>query len=448
MKNKNIPSLDKPGIKKYYEGERTEEVRDIIERMPTSFGLWISAILVGIFLTLLFFGFVIRYPDVIKGQVSINTSISPIKLVATTSGKLKLNNISSQSAVNEGTIVGYIENATSYDTLQMIKRILEEYGPANALNTSILSVLPARVTLGGLTPKYYNFLSSLQQMENFNNDRLYDKQIISLQDLHIHQVNEINNSSERIGINNNVLAYSSKFLKRDSILYAGKVAAEAELDKTKMNYLTSESALVNAKSSLIEAKKQAQQTMSKIAEVSVQRSEKRKELEISLIAAYTDLIDNIHLWEQQYLFMAPFKGRVQFLRFWTDDQFVQSGEAIFTVVPETDEPYGQVLLPAAGAGKVKIGQEVIVKLDDFPYNEYGSITGMVDNISLTSNTEKTPQGNIEIYLVTVRFPKGLTTNYRKQVSFKHESKGSAEIITNDRRLMERLFDNLKYVLNK
>jgi hypothetical protein len=80
--------------------------------------------------------------------------------------------------------------------------------------------------------------------------------------------------------------------------------------------------------------------------------------------------------------------------------------------------------------------------------EYGSIEGRVKTISLTTNTEKTQNGNIETYLVTVDFPKGLRTNYGSKLDFKYESKGSAEIIINDRRLIERLFDNLKHAAKK
>ncbi|MBZ4190585.1 HlyD family secretion protein [Niabella beijingensis] len=450
MNNKHFESntMEEIDTERYRGTERTEEVRDIIERMPTKFGWRVSMIVVFIFLLLLFFGWIIRYPDIVKGQVTINTPVAPIKLVANSAGKIKLNRTVSQSRVNGGDIVGYIESATSYDTLCLIKEALKNYNPNDSYNTSILATLPSRVALGDLTSRYYGFLGSLQQMANFNNNKLYDKQIQSLRSLREHQMNEVRNSSDRININKSTLEYSEKFLKRDSILYAGKVAAEAELDRTKMEYLSTQSGYANARSSQIDAEKQAQQTLSKITEVDVQKNEKRKELEIALLAAYNDLIDNITLWEQRYLFKAPFKGQVQFLRFWTDDQFVQAQEPVFTIIPDANEPYGQVALPALGAGKVKTGQEVIVKLDDFPYNEYGSITGIVNNISLTTNTEKTQQGNVETYLVTVKFPKGLITNYGKPIAFRHEAKGAAEIITKDRRLIERLFDNLKYALNK
>ena len=48
------------------------------------------------------------------------------------------------------------------------------------------------------------------------------------------------------------------------------------------------------------------------------------------------------------------------------------------------------------------------------------------------------------YLVNISLPDKLKTNYGSVLNFKFEIKGSGEIITNERRLVERLFDNLKY----
>lgn len=449
MEKNNIEgTIEHTDAHKYSGTDRTEEVRDIIERMPTKFGFWISIIVAGLFLLMMLFGWIIRYPDIIKGQITINTPVSPLKLIANSSGKLKLRNITSQSEVTGNDIIGYVENATSYDTLMMIQGILAGYNPNEPGDTLILSKLPSQVALGELTSKYYTFLSNLHQLNNFNQDRMYDKQIKSLEKLHSNQRKEIVISAERINIGRKSLEYSHNFYKRDSLLKEQNASSEAEIDKSRLNYLNTQSGYANARSGLVEAEKQDQQTLGKITELSVQKSEKRNELEIALLASYNDLNDNITLWEQRYLFKAPFDGKVQFLKFWTDGQFVQTGEPVFTIIPEDDELYGQVSLPAFGAGKVKIGQEAIVKLDDFPYNEYGSVSGVISSISLTTNTEKTQQGNIEAYLVTVKFPKGLTTNYGKKLAFKHESKGTAEIITRDRRLIERLFDNLKYVIEK
>lgn len=435
-------------LKKYYGNERTEEVRDMIQRMPRKFGYIITLIVLFIFSMLVFFGWVIRYPDIVRGQIIINATVSPIKLIANSSGRIRLNGLTSQSSVETGDVVAYIESPTSYEAIKKITKILNNYDPSNVNNTAILSGLPAKVPLGELTPYYYTFMASLHQLEIFNTSRLYDKQIASLNNLLAEQIRQSGNNRDKLELSVQSMNFTHKFYQRDSLLHQEKVSAEIEVDRSKLEYLASKRNHSVALSDVIESDKAEKQTASRITELEIQKAEKIKELELDLLTTYNALKNNISIWEEKYLFKAPFKGKIQFLRFWTDNQFIQAGEQVFTVVPDTHMPYGQVSLPAMGAGKVKATQEVIIKLDDFPYLEYGSVNGVVEDVSLTTNTEKTQQGNIETYLVTVKFDKGLKTNYGKEIAFKQESKGIAEIVTNDRKLIDRFFDNLRYVLEQ
>ena len=135
---------------------------------------------------------------------------------------------------------------------------------------------------------------------------------------------------------------------------------------------------------------------------------------------------------------------MEFLQFLANNQYLQAGEEIFSIVPSRNAIFGQMLLPATGAGKIKPGSPVIIKLDNYPYLEYGTIDGRVASVSLVTKDEEVAGTHVATYLITIELPQGLTTNYGQSLDFKHEIQGSAEIITNDRRLIERLFDNLKY----
>ena len=58
--------------------ERSEEVTDIIDRMPTGWTrlvVGIVSVIMGIALTL---GFVIKYPDTVSGSITITLGIQPI----------------------------------------------------------------------------------------------------------------------------------------------------------------------------------------------------------------------------------------------------------------------------------------------------------------------------------------------------------------------------------
>lgn len=105
---------------------------------------------------------------------------------------------------------------------------------------------------------------------------------------------------------------------------------------------------------------------------------------------------------------------------------------------------GEVLIPSYGVGKIKIGQTANVKIENYPYDEYGLIKGEVQSISRLSHKMQAADGkNANAYRVVISFPNGSYTNFGKNLMLDFESVGNVEIITKPKRLIERLFDNLK-----
>jgi hypothetical protein len=65
---------------------------------------------------------------------------------------------------------------------------------------------------------------------------------------------------------------------------------------------------------------------------------------------------------------------------------------------------------------------------------------------VVSNQQLGATGKVatSLYLVNVKLVNGLQTNYGKNLPYQFDLKGSGEIITEEKRLIERFFDNLKY----
>jgi HlyD family secretion protein len=106
---------------------------------------------------------------------------------------------------------------------------------------------------------------------------------------------------------------------------------------------------------------------------------------------------------------------------------------------------GKILLPQQGAGKVKVGQTVNVKLDNFPYLEYGMVKVCIRNISMVPVQV---DENTKAYMLEVEFPENLETTYGKELTFSQEMTGTAEIITEDLRLLDKFINPIKAVIKK
>lgn len=118
-------------------------------------------------------------------------------------------------------------------------------------------------------------------------------------------------------------------------------------------------------------------------------------------------------------------------------------DKIFAVATISTEKSGKIIallkLNSYGAGKVNNGQRAIIKIDGFPYMEYGTIKGIIMSVGVIKNSGKsiTVQASLENPLIT---------NYGKKIDFHGELTGSAEIITRDISLLERMVYPIKYFI--
>lgn len=159
-----------------------------------------------------------------------------------------------------------------------------------------------------------------------------------------------------------------------------------------------------------------------------------------MLTNYQNLLIAIHDWESNYTFKAPFDGTFEYLRFISNDDFVKQGEPVFSILPSNNQIIGQALMPINGAGKVKNNQKVIIKLDSYPYQEFGNLEGLVKSISLI------PSQNL--HLVKIEIPNGLMSNSGYKLNFSKEMTGQAEIVTENRKLISRVFEKIKHVFDR
>jgi hypothetical protein len=428
--------------------ERTEEIQDIIERMPSGFGLKITLFIILIISVFFLVGWIVKYPDVVTGIITINSSSPPVKLIANSTGRLTLIDHDNLDEVKEGEYIGVIQNGANLSDLQRVNHLIQNLDIMDLNLKDKLPLFPKTMSLGDLNMTYFKFLSAITENTNYHKSNLYEKQIEVLKESVIECKKRLIIEIEQQNISLKNVKFVNKFHIRDSILFSKKVLSESENDRSEITLISAQDAYKTLLRDISNTRSQLQQTENQLQQVYLQKSDKDKELELNLATSFTELKDELKQWEQKYTLKAPMSGKVQFLKFWTNNQHVNLGEPVFTIIPIQKKMLGLMTLPARGAGKVKIGQEVIIKLDDYPYNEYGSIKGIVSTIGLTTNELTTKEGPVETYLINIALPDELKTNYGKQLKFKFEIKGTADIITNKRHLLERLFDNLNYKLRE
>ena len=416
---------------------RSEEVQDIIGRMPTRWCTLAAFIMFILVCVLTALSFLISYPDTIDGEITITGVSAPVRLLSSADGKLHLIAPTNKQIAN-GAIIAYIENGATFKDIVSLKRSLKE-------NKIILS---NTLNLGELGNAYNSYVVAAQHWYHLSHSKRYETMRMSLEK----HINASKNISEQLLQNLKIKAQVRKNIQeeftRDSILAKQYIVTNSELSKSQNSYLNqieNESYLHNT---LLEKEAEISNSQTEIAKSHIEEEEQVEEAYVDMMSKRNILQSELQLWEKKYLIKAPMDGRLDYLGFWRENVYVLAGTELFSVVPQRNNVIGEAFIPSVGAGKVRIGQNANVKLNDYPYDEFGLLKGRVKSISRVTNKTSTKKSVTETYRVQIIFPNGLTSNFGNTLHLNFDSKGTVEIVTKNKHLIERLFDNLKAITAK
>jgi hypothetical protein len=162
----------------------------------------------------------------------------------------------------------------------------------------------------------------------------------------------------------------------------------------------------------------------------------------SVIQSFNQLKKSIKDWERLYVLKSNINVNVSFLNYWNTNQTVNQGDLVFTIIPSENSSFiAKLKTPAQNSGKIKLGQNVNIKIENYPDTEFGVLNGTVKNISRIPDAEG-------LYIVDVELPSKLITSYKKEIDFKQEMRGTAEIITEELRLIERFFYQFREIIQR
>jgi len=423
---------------------RSEEVQEILGTPPSWIIRWgITLISLTVFL-LLAGSYFFRYPDIIKGRVTIISKNPPVTLVAKANGKIDQLFVADQQAVASSDILAILENPAFYRDVFSLQMYLDSIRPLFGNPEGFLRLnFDQNLMLGQIHPYYTAFVSQCSEYANFLRYDLYQERIETLRRQVSDQERYLQQLVNQARILDDKLQLSRRQFNRDSELARQGVISASDLEKSEAEYLSNELSHRTAIANMTSTRNQINQMQRQIAELQAERGEQSTRLLAGVREKYDNLVAQISVWEQTYVFKTPIEGTVTFTNVWSVNQQVTAGTSVFSIVPhENTHIIGRVEIPLTGSGKVETGQRVKIKLDNYPHLEYGMLDGVITSISLVP--VNTPTG--AFYTAELDLRNGLVTNYGNELPFNQEMMGTAEIITNDRRLLERLVQPLTSVI--
>ena len=420
---------------------RSEEVQEILGKPPR----WIVRVGISIIFVVvagLFVGsYFLKYPDILPAPITVTTENLPAGVMAMTTGKIDSIAVAEKQTVKEGELLAVIRNPAKLEDVMAVKRILEES------DTLVVETHGrASLQLGEIQSAYTAFDNALTDYRHFVEMDYHNRKIKVIQKQISAQRSLLQKTINQLNISRKQLFAAQKLFEIDSTLYSKSALSLVDYQSARNSFLQQQSSFESSKMSVDNQQMSILQSEQSIFDLEQQRIDEEQRLTSALTTAKEQLSAQIRQWEQTYLLVAPCDGKVTFTKYWQKNQNVGAGEVLVTIVPDGDtKVIGKILLPQQGAGKVKVGQTVNVKFDNFPYLEYGMVKVCIRNISMVPVQV---DENTKAYMLEVEFSENLVTTYGKELTFSQEMTGTAEIITEDLRLLDKFINPIKAVIKK
>lgn len=403
---------------------------EVIKAVPNWILRWGTIVVFLIISGIIIMSATIKYPEVILTDLKINSLNSPKSLIAHQNGKLSELFVKDGQFIEDNEILAFVESTGNpYDIMRLDSILRTLKVSINSKSFPIDYDFPSNLALGEVQEAFQNFYkdyilfkSSTLKGYQTENLELLKKDLKNLKFLEsklleqkqLKQLEQKNYESE-------YSAYKKLFDK--------KVISRSEFERQENNYLSSKYPIQEADISILNNQSLYNSKVKEITELEQTIHEQK----LNFVQSINQCLSETSRWIYHHVIKSPVSGRVSFSGIIQKYQNVQENQELFAVNPGNSQFFGEILIPQYNTGKVRTDQKVIVKLQSYPFEQYGLIWGKLTYIS-----DVTYKDNGFMAKVTLE-----SSKIRKDIILKNGMQGQAEIITDDVSLLGRFIRKIK-----
>ncbi|WP_435354236.1 HlyD family secretion protein [Emticicia sp. SJ17W-69] len=418
---------------------RSFEVNEILSKPPAWLIRWGITIFFFVLILMLAVTWFVRYPDLVRGNLKIVSQNLPKSVIAKTDGKLVKLLVNDGQTVQEGQKIAFFESTANHKEVLILSDLTDSL--VNLTTKDNLSAvytveIPSFFKLGELQKSYQVFQEIFTRVKSFvgtgtylQKRKMIENDYTQLNSLQINLKNQIKNNQKDLALAEDELESQKRLQEKG---YVSKNDYRQAMSKVLSKQQSNEQMLSSMKNNIMSQNQKQQEILELDKTITEQKN--------ALIQAMHTLKSDIESWKQRYIAIAPTAGKVIFLTSLQENQSVKTGQELLYVLPKGEGFHGEMNIGQFNFGKVKRGQEIIIKLQSYSYEEYGTLRGQIKSIS------EIPIDSV--YFVKVSFPKGLTTSANKTIPFRNGMTATGEIITEDKRLIERFLKEFMSVFER
>jgi multidrug efflux pump subunit AcrA (membrane-fusion protein) len=426
---KNKPSA--PPVVREQPVRHSEVMEDIISAPPN----WLirrgMSIIFIIIVMIAGMSAVIRFPDIIRVKLKIESPNYPKPIVAKVSGRLLTLLVKDNEYVQVGTSLAYMESTADHKQVIKLMTNLRVLLHKVYLGESIKNIHLNQedgVELGELQTSYHtffeNYLLYRSSIEGgfYLESKSFLKKDLAFLKRQQEQFSEIKKIQQR-DLN---IAQTEYDMHKE--LMNKKVETSSEFRQQESRLLSKKYPLAQTESNFIASKNSYSSKEKEILEL----DDKIVEQKLKFLQSINSLISSCEEWKAKFILSSSQAGKVSYSGVLQENQFISANDEVFFINPENENFFGLINAPQNSFGKIKVGQEVLIKLKGFPYEEYGMIKGNVSYISDVIYKDS-------IFVSKVAFDTKNQPTLKKPVHLKPGMTADAEIITQDATILSRFY---------
>ena len=414
---------------------KSESVQEIINTPPSWLVRWGMTVVIVTISVIFFISWLIKYPQIIKANFKLSSINAPKAVKVEAESRLIKILVKNKQSIRQGQILAHLESTASPQEMlnleQYLGHIRLEVKKFPDLAESLTNI-PEYLKLGEIQQSYQTFVQSFTEFNAFLFQGFHQKQLLLLQkdlgDLDL----LVKNLREQLILRKKEYQIALEEFQIQQTLAQQNVIAPIEFKREQSKLLSKEIPLKSLENQIIQ--NQAIQT-AKQKEI-LELENRFKEQKYQFIQSINTLNNEIKNWKKKHLLIAPLDGIVHYSGFLQEKQTISTGDIVFLITPNRSGTYyGEITLGQQNFGEVKKQQKVLLTFDSYSYEKYGKVWGEIDYIS-----DITAQDSL--FFAKIKLPNGLHTTYDKQILYKPNLKAQAEIIAQDRRLIEVFLQEL------
>lgn len=420
------------------------EINDLIGRPPN----WLlrSGISMVAFVTtiILVGSYFFKYPDKLTGPGILTSTTPPIEIISRTNGYIDEIHFQEGSEIQKGDAILYINNTTDLDQLDELIKWIENYERIHDPREFLILQFVEDLQLGTVQSEYANLQLRYNELQQTLKDGLVFQQINNL-GREIEKIYSLNKSQQKEKeIYFQELELSKKDFVRNEKLEADGVISSLDLERIKTVLLQKERQYEGMNNNIIQNNIRIEQLELEKLKFQQQRAQTIQNYLFSISEIIARIRSSIENWNKTYTVDAPIGGTLAYNKDIVTKKNLKQGQVIGYILPaRKNEQYISALFPSNNIGKVEIGQKVIVKFDAYPFKEFGVAIASVDEISKIPEVNEEGIPNYELRML---MPNLIITDYQDTIIHKPNMTANVEIITEDKSVFTRIFDQFISIL--